>query len=543
MVRLLRFGVTLRVGSAAILLLLISFSLASGQVTLLYQKNGTAAGDKLGYSAAGVGDVDGDGKSDFIVGAPFTHPGGRINAGSAYVYSGATGVLLFQIDGVSAGDVLGITVAGAGDVNGDGRSDFIIGIPGRQNYTGSAYVYSGATGALIYQKDGATAGQVFGLAVSGINDLDGDLRADFIVSAGYASPGGVSLAGSVFIYSGATGSLIYQKDGGAAGDIFGFSVSGAGDLDGDGRGDFIVGACSADPGGRPGAGSAYIYSGATGALLYQKNGASNSVELGWSVSGAGDVDGDGRDDFIIGAPSVDFGGIGSVFVYSGTTGALLAQKVAPVAGSDFGITVAGTGDVDGDGKGDYAIGTSRANVSGIGNAGSVLVYSGGSGALLHQINGSAAGDSLGFWVADAGDVNGDGKTDIIIGAPRTDPGGITDAGSVYVYSFSPTGVTRVEFAGLPSSFTLSQNFPNPFNANTQIVFDIPGVESKSVRLEVFDILGQRIATLIDEPLSGGRYHITWDGRDGEGKSVASGVYFYHLTAVEFQEAKRMTLLK
>lgn len=530
--------------SVVFLCLFLPFSSTSGQVTQLYQING-AAGDSLGYSVAGVGDVNGDGKADFIVGAPAA--GG---VGSAYIYSGVTGVLLFQKNGAAADDNFGNSVAGTGDVNGDGKDDFIIGAPfadpGGLTNAGSTFVYSGATGLLLFQKDGAAADDRLSWSVAGAGDVNGDGKADFIIGAWAADPGGLPYAGSAFVYSGADGSLLFQKNGVAAGDLLGASVARAGDVNGDGKADFIVGAPFADPGGLSMAGSAFIYSGTDGSLLFQKDGSATGDAFGISTAGAGDINGDGKSDFIVGANFADPGGVGyagSVFVYSGADGSLLFQKNGTAFFDNLGNSVAGAGDVNGDGKADFIVGAYRADGGGLVDAGSAFVYSGADGSLLFQINGVTANDNLGFSVAGVGDMNGNGRADVIVGARLADPGGLTDAGSAYVYSFSPTGVTKEEFAGIPSSFLLAQNFPNPFNAGTQIVFELPGAESRSVRLEVFDILGQRIATLIDQSLSGGRYHVTWDGKDGQGKAVGSGVYFYRLTAGEFKETRRMTLIK
>ena len=177
-----------------------------------------------------AGDVNGDGKSDFIVGAPYADPGGRADAGSAYVYSGADGSILYQRDGGAAYDNFGLSVSTAGDVNGDGKDDFIVGAhqadPGGRDRAGSAYVYSGADGSLLYQRNGGAAYDNFGLSVSTAGDANGDGKDDFIVGAILANPGGKGDAGSAYVYSGADGALLDQRDGEAANDQFGYSVGG-----------------------------------------------------------------------------------------------------------------------------------------------------------------------------------------------------------------------------------------------------------------------------------------------------------------------------
>ena len=388
-----------------------------------------------------AGDVNGDVRADFIVGAWQAAPGGRADAGSAYVYSGADGSLLYQKDGAAAGDFFGYSVSMAGDVNGDGKADFIVGArvadPGGRADAGNAYVYSGADGSLLYQKDGGATGDTFGWSVSAAGDVNGDGMADFIVGATRADPGGRADAGSVYVYSGADGSLLYQRDGGAEYNNFGHSVSAAGYVNGDGKADFIVGERLADPGGRLGAGSAYVYSGTDGALLYQRDGGAVDDNFGTSVSTAGDVNGDGKADFIVGAYHADPGGTnlaGSAYIYSGADGSILYQKDGGLPGVIFGYSVATAGDVNGDGKADFIVGEYGADPGGRGGAGSVYVYSGADGSILYQKDGVAANDRLGVSVSTAGDVNGDGKADFIVGAFWANPGGRADAGSAYVYS-------------------------------------------------------------------------------------------------------------
>lgn len=403
----------------------------------LYQVDAGAGVGALGYSVAGAGDINGDGKADFIIGAHDADIGELTNAGSVFVYSGADGSLIYRINGSAWYDNFGYAVSGAGDVNGDNRADFIVGAVNALANKGRVYVYSGKTGNVLFWKDGAAYGDHLGVSVASAGDVNADGRADFIIGAYAADPGGLIDAGSAFVYSGANGALLYQKNGTASGDQLGISVASAGDVNGDGRADFIIGARFADPGGLDSAGSVYLYSGVDGSLIYQKNGTSAGDHFGQSVSSAGDVNGDGSADFIIGAPGTDPGGssyAGAAFVFSGTDGSLLYQKNGIGAGDALGFSAASAGDVNGDGRADFIVGAFGADPGGLDAAGSAYVYSGVDGSLLYQKNGEGTTrDFLGFSVASAGDANGDGKADFIIGAWFADAGGVSDAGSVYVY--------------------------------------------------------------------------------------------------------------
>lgn len=397
--------------------------LAFCQLNLLYQKYGAGAVDELGSSVAIIGDVNGDGRADFVVGAPYdAGPNGSRypKLGSAYVYSGVDGSLLYQKNSTDTFAFLGWSAKRAGDVNGDGKPDFITGAPGTDvgglADAGAAYVYSGTNGGLLLRKYGAFANGVFGFSVAVVGDINGDGKADVIVGAPLVSPNGFTNAGSAYVFSGLNGALLYQVDGAASGDRVGYSVTAPGDLNGDGKGDFIVGVPYADPGGVTDAGVAYVYSGADGALLFQKNGPMAIAHFGLAGAGVGDINGDGKPDFMIGAPDNSpgkFSGAGSVYVYSGVDGGLLYQVDGVLDNRQFGHSVDRAGDMNADGKPDFVIGA----LGDSGDRGSMFIYSGATGARLCQVDAGLYDRFFGASVSGDGDMNGDGKPEVIVGVP------------------------------------------------------------------------------------------------------------------------------
>ena len=302
--------------------------------SLLYRLDGQAGrgpgeffGDAFGFSVAGLGDLNGDGMPDFIVGAPYANPDSIIDAGSVFVHSGADGQLLRRIDGLSAGDQFGFSVAAAGDVDADGKTDFLVGAPHADPngvfQAGSAYLFSGASDSLLIQLNGTDSVDELGTSVAGLGDVNNDGKPDFICGAPAGSPTGPGRPGKAMVISGLDGSPLHIIIGATANDGTGRSVDGAGDVDGDGAKDFIVGARYADPGQFTDAGTASVYSGTDGKLLHQLNGSSTNEFLGWAVAGVGDVDGNGRDDFMAGArnysPSEELSNAGrALLVLSGT---------------------------------------------------------------------------------------------------------------------------------------------------------------------------------------------------------------------------------
>jgi hypothetical protein len=413
-------------------LILALSPLATGQLLPKEVKlrfDGLAEDDQLGYAVADIGDVDADGVPDFAIGAPRTHALYAEAAGWTYVHSGRTGRLLHTVHGAT-GLHSGAALDGVGDINGDGRPDYVIGArntsPPAIEHTGTVSVHSGATGALLLKWD-AHAKETLGMAVAGVGDLDGDGIPDVVVAAPW-SPAFLWAEGAAFAYSGATGALIFDVLGQQPFGGMGTSVTGVGDVDGDGHDDVVIG----EPWGLPG-GRVYVYSGATHGLLLELDGNDFACEqLGDAVADAGDIDGDGSSDLILGAPDTYIvpGPHGRVVVYS-----VVLRQVLLILDADFddsfGAAVDGAGDVDGDGTPDLVIGSPLADPNGKEEAGRVRVHSGKTGALLFSVNGKRPFDHLGASVSGLGDIDGDGRAEVLIGVPDSDFAG-QDAGSVLV---------------------------------------------------------------------------------------------------------------
>ncbi len=401
---------------------------------LLHAFNGDSANDYFGWSVSGAGDVNGDGSADFIVGAYGDDNNGN-SSGSARVFSGIDGSILNTFDGDSVGDKLGYSVSGAGDVNGDGYSDLVVGAFHDDNNgsdSGSARSFSGMNGSILYTFFGDSVGDEFGCSVGGGGDMNGDGYADLIAGARFDDNNGIN-SGSTRAFSGIDGSVFYTLDGDSVGDEFGYSVSGAGDVNGDGYADLIVGAYLNDNISNA-SGSARVFSGKNGSVHNTYYGNSSNDYFGWAVSCAGDVNGDGYSDLIVGAHRNDNNGSdsGSARVLSGVNGIMLHSFDGDSAMDHFGWAVSGAGDVNNDGYADLIVGAHHDDNNG-NDSGSARVFSGMNGSILHTFSGDSVGDEFGYSVSSAGDVNGDGYADLIVGAVLDDNNG-SNSGSARAFS-------------------------------------------------------------------------------------------------------------
>jgi hypothetical protein len=331
-----------------------------GAVLTLISPN-EEVGGSFGTSVAGAGDVNGDGVADVIVGAGGESPGNSPSqAGRAYVFSGQNGNLLFEL--VSPNEQLrglfGGNVAGAGDVNRDGFADLIVGAD-LENPLGRAYVFSGQNGSLLFELElpNQQGSGRFGCDVASAGDVNQDGFADLIVGAELV--GGNPSGGRAFVFNGQDGRLIIElvSPNAELGGSFGFSVGSAADLNQDGFTDVIVGA-RREAGN---AGRAYVFSVQGGSLLLELTDP-NAEPYGWlgyDIASAGDIDQDGVPDVLAGAPHQGPGTeqIGRAYVFSGQSGSVLFEFVSPYEPEGrFGWSVASAGDVNQDAFPDVLVG-------------------------------------------------------------------------------------------------------------------------------------------------------------------------------------------
>lgn len=383
---------------------------ASAQTTP-WTTAGDGNGDTFGIAISGGMDLSGDGVPDVVAGAPEAHLT-VLGKGYARGLSGASGATLFTVFGDAVGDDFGRSVALVGDLDQDGRADFVVGAPNDGSHgagAGLVRVLSGTDGAVLYSVYGA-AGDRLGESVCALGDVNGDGFPDF---AG-GGPRSGALSGFVRVYSGRSGSVLATLNGTGAGDRFGASVSGAGDVNHDSVPDVLVGA-PGESSASTSAGRAYVFSCTGGARLFTFEGPSPGAELGHALSSAGDVNADGFPDFIIAAYK-DLFGRGSVFVYSGQNGTELYHYIGTTVDDFAGHAVSTCGDVDGDGRDDFMF-SAEENFNDI-HTGSVFVHSGLDGSLIYTLFGDHAGDDFGLALTRGGDIDGDGLADLVVGAPE-----------------------------------------------------------------------------------------------------------------------------
>lgn len=393
------------------------------RVRIIHEWVGETKGDQFSWIARAIGDVDGDRVNDVVTSAPTYGAAGQpTGRGRVYVYSGRSGKQLWQYTG-EPGENLGIGLEGAGDVNRDGIADVIAGAPG----VGRAYVLSGVNGSVLHRLQG-TAAEGFGNSSASAGDQDGDGHADVVVGAPASNTNGQG-SGSAYVYSGKTGALIVRLDGERAGDGFGSIVAG------DRRGRSTALLVGAPRAGERQRGRLYVLDHARtrGRQVIESD--STGAALGaMFTSLVGDVDGDKVPDVYVSdfANSAKGPSTGRVYVRSGATGDPLLTLTGENAGDAFGIGAADVGDVNKDGHDDLLLGAWQYSAVAP-SGGRIYLYSGRDGSVLQTITGRVPGETLGFDAAGVGDVDGDGVVDFLVTSSWSNVKGFR-SGRMYIIS-------------------------------------------------------------------------------------------------------------
>lgn len=403
-------------------------------------------GENKGYfgsAIAEVEDISGDGLPDFLVGSPNESDWGT-EAGRAYLIDGATGQVLQTLSSANPEKLgnFGRVVSGVGDVNGDGTSDLLVGAPsespGDVNEAGRAYLIDGATGEAFRALTSPNSEKLgsYGAAVSGCGDVNGDGTPDLLVGAPNESHGGIDEAGRVYLIDGANGEVLHtitSPNPKEFGD-FGRPISEIGDVNGDSTPDLLIGQHESS--------RAYLIDGTTGEVLQTLTSPSSKYgEYGRVLSGVRDVNGDGTPDLLVGAPSESPGNVdeaGRVYLIDGADGKMLRTLTSPNAenSGSFGSAVAGIWDVSGDGVPDLLVGARNESSSGKEEAGRAYLIDGANGEVLKTLsspNGNKLGD-FGAVVSGLGNVKEDGTLDLLVGAPFEKSDGSPSAGRIYQFN-------------------------------------------------------------------------------------------------------------
>jgi hypothetical protein len=399
-----------------------------------------------------LGDLDFDGVPEVLMGAPFEN-----GVGAVQLQGGGGSNLQLTYAGTTAGSMFGWSVANAGICSGSTHADILIGAPGADQ----ALVYTSLLGAIWLDLSGP-ADSSFGWSVAALGDFNADGFDDFAVGAPNNSPGGLTEAGSVFVYSGTDGALLQTLHGAAAGDHFGYALTSLADntippggTSGSPAKLLAIGAPDTAAGGFVG-----VYNPVNGAPLFSANGTVLSIgsSFGYTLAAMSDLDGDGIEELVIGAPHFATGAfgfnVGKVDVYSIPNANLLLSRTGDENFNIFGRNV-GAADIDGDGTTELVVRSFKSAFD------RIEIFSGVSSQLLYSIEGTPEMAGLGIGIAGGADLTGEGFPDLVLGAPLADTAAGTNAGKAVVFGIhtvlSANRTTLEAEAG--GTFTFQLNFP------------------------------------------------------------------------------------
>jgi hypothetical protein len=542
--------------------------------------SGSEAGARAGSSIGSALDFFDDGRGAIIIGAPLADPQGLEEAGSNYLFSArsspgdfALTAATFGVEGVEADEEIGFAIGGGGDVNGDGTGDLIVG--GFRSDAGGLF---DAGIALVFFGDASRSGfdpsneadlvimgqdpeDHLGWAVDISGDFNGDGIEDIVVGAplgetSLLAPGEVFVfLGGTHLVSGATlnpalANVYFRGEEAGAGCG---QALGVGDVNGDGRADLAIGAPGEDWSGRFNAGGVFVFLGRTDwgpADLYRIENDYNLGIMGGfafdafgtSVAIVGDMNGDGFDEILVGAPFGTEGGQtyrGRANLFAGRTissritldsrSQSSSTWIGDSGGDLVGAAVGSARDYNSDGRPDLVVGAPGDDPQGRDGAGSAFVFHGQTGVLPpsgtitsfanRQFIGAAAGDELGAAVGGVADFNLDGSTDLVLGAPGVDVGSASSAGRVYLFS----GIATLGVAEPPAVMVVREALPNPTRNEVSLV--VRSRLSRAGTLSIVDAHGRRVRSLPFTIEAGVDRSIVWDGRDERGVAARPGVYY------------------